>query len=93
MNELEWVAGEEEDYIYANIWYRDVIVKIGLSSQRVVREWDMSALRADNMRYLTDRMPDVLNGIAFDKSTGYFILTGKYWNRYYVVNLDGQPMQ
>ena len=40
INELEYVDG----YIYANIWYKDVLIKIDPESGRVVKRWDLSSL-------------------------------------------------
>ena len=42
LNELEFVDG----YIYANVWYKDVLLKINPYSGEIVRQWDLSSLTA-----------------------------------------------
>jgi glutamine cyclotransferase len=78
LNELERLGGS----IWANVWGEDRIALIAPSSGRV-RAWlDMSRLR--------DRIsPDgeVLNGIARDPVTGHVIVTGKKWDRMFVIRL------
>ena len=45
INELEWVDG----FIYANIWYKDVIIKIDPATGNVVKKWDIKSLmQAEN---------------------------------------------
>jgi len=72
LNELEYVDG----YIYANIYTTDFIVKINPKTGKVVERWDMPDLLKES-----DKMPetDVLNGIAYNKETKHFLITGKYW--------------
>lgn len=40
LNELEFVKG----YIYANVWYKDVLLKIDPESGEVVKSWDLASL-------------------------------------------------
>lgn len=40
LNELEFVKG----YIYANVWYKDVLLKIDPQSGEVVKSWDLASL-------------------------------------------------
>ena len=40
INELEYVDG----YIYANIWYRDVLIKINPNTGLIEKEWDIGTL-------------------------------------------------
>jgi glutamine cyclotransferase len=72
LNELEYVDG----YIYANIYTTDFIVKIDPKTGKVVERWEMPDLLSES-----DKMPetDVLNGIAYNKETKHFLITGKYW--------------
>jgi len=72
LNELEYVDG----YIYANIYTTNFIVKIDPQTGKVVERWDMPDLLTES-----DKMPetDVLNGIAYNKDTKHFLITGKYW--------------
>jgi glutamine cyclotransferase len=77
INELECVDGA----VYANVWQTNMIVRIDPSSGRVVAVIDASGLlTADEARGA-----DVLNGIAYDSSTGDFWITGKNWPTLFVV--------
>lgn len=78
INELEFVNG----FIYANLWYQDVIVKIQPETGVVVERIDLKSL-------YTNRSPtaDCLNGIAYNESSKTLILTGKLWPKYYHVSL------
>ena len=78
MNELEFIDG----FVYANIWYQDVIVKIDPASGLVVERIDLKSL------YMA-RAPlaDCLNGIAFNASSNTLILTGKLWPKYFQITL------
>lgn len=72
LNELEYVNG----LIYANIYCTDNIVAIDPNSGKVMKIIDMRNLL--DMSKLTQRV-DVLNGIAYQKSTGNWYVTGKLW--------------
>jgi glutamine cyclotransferase len=80
INELEFVNG----FVYANLWYQDVIVKIDPASGQVVERIDLKTL------YPMPRAPtaDCLNGIAYNSSSNTLILTGKLWPKYYFVQLN-----
>ena len=78
INELEYAHG----YVYANIWYQNIVVKINPSDGTVVNVYDLSQLY-----YPRDRYSDCLNGIAYNESDDVFVLTGKLWPKYYVVKL------
>jgi glutaminyl-peptide cyclotransferase len=71
LNELECV----DDVVYANVWRTDDIVVIDPTSGAVTGKIDASGLLTPDERVGTD----VLNGIAFDRSTGHFLITGKDW--------------
>ncbi len=81
INELEFVDG----FVFANLWYKDVIVKIDPLSGVVVERYDMSALYPRSKRPFT---ADCLNGIAYDKTSKTFLLTGKLWDKYFHLKLD-----
>jgi len=82
LNELEWIKG----VIWANVWLDDRIALIAPRTGRV-RAWlDMSSLR--------DRIGEggeALNGIARDPMTGHVLVTGKNWDRMFVIRLR-QPV-
>ena len=82
LNELEMIGG----LIWANVWKQDRIALIGPSDGRV-RAWlDMAELRRR-----VNPSAEVLNGIARDPVTGHVIVTGKNWDRMFVVRLE-QPL-
>jgi glutamine cyclotransferase len=81
LNELECVG----DFIFANVFMTDRIVKIEKATGRVVGEIDASSL---TLRTRRGRDPEaVLNGIAYIAETGTFLLTGKLWPTVYGVRL------
>lgn len=77
LNELECVG----DSIYANVWTTEKIVAIEARTGRVTAEIDASGLLTAEEETGTD----VMNGIAYDKRTGHFYLTGKYWPKVFEV--------
>ena len=72
LNELEYVDG----LIYANIYCTDNIVAIDPATGKVLKIIDMRNLL--DVSKLTQRV-DVLNGIAYQKTTGRWFVTGKLW--------------
>ena len=80
LNELECVG----DHIYANIWLTDMIVKIDKKTGRVVTEIDASKLLSDEEEAVLDPNA-VLNGIAYNKESQTFYLTGKLWPKLFEV--------
>ncbi len=77
LNELECVDG----FVYANVWMRDLIVKIDPATGRVVSE-----IAAPNLLSpLERRGVDVLNGIAYDATDKTFLITGKLWPKVFRV--------
>lgn len=81
VNELEFVNG----FIYANVWYKDILLKIDAATGLVVQKVDLSTLYPKNKRIPT---ADCLNGIAHDAASNTLILTGKLWPHYYRLNLN-----
>jgi glutamine cyclotransferase len=80
LNELEWVKGE----IYANIWQTDRIARIDPSSGKVVGWIDCTGLLLPSDR---TEQTDVLNGIAYDASSGRLFVTGKRWPKLFEIRL------
>jgi glutamine cyclotransferase len=78
LNELEYIDGK----LYANIWQTNIIVAIDPKTGAVLQKIDLTSLYPQNKRNLNS---DVLNGIAYDKSTGRIFLTGKYWDKLFQV--------
>jgi glutamine cyclotransferase len=82
INELEYVDGK----IYANVYGDNKIYKINPESGQVEAEYDASDLTCSSL-FMSD--PEaVLNGIAYNKETNTFFITGKYCPYIYEVVLD-----
>lgn len=81
LNELEWIDG----MLWANRYMYDSIVAIDPSTGAVAAEIDLSGIRSEE----DARIPgaDVLNGIAYDGSTGSVYVTGKKWNKIYRIEV------
>ena len=83
INELEYVDG----YILANIYMDHKIVKINYSKGLVVKEYDGSEIIKAEKKVNNLRHDEVLNGIAYDELGDAFILTGKDWSQFFLVDL------
>jgi glutamine cyclotransferase len=83
LNELECVGS----LVYANVWQTDSIVRIEPQSGRVLTSIDASGLLSASEA----ARADVLNGIAFDASTGHFFITGKLWPKLFEVRFAFDP--
>ena len=85
LNELEYVDG----FVYANIYYKDVIVKIDPSSGHIVGKIKLPGL---DKKYFPDKIiPDrtnVLNGIAYDSTSKKMYITGKRWPKLFEIKLN-----
>jgi glutamine cyclotransferase len=81
LNELEFVDGE----IFANIYTTEKIVRISPEDGRVTGWLDLSGLRRQLPR---PNRAEALNGIAYDKSTGRFLVTGKFWPTMFEIEIS-----
>lgn len=85
INELEYIDG----FVFANLYQKDIIVKIDPSSGFVVGKMDCTGIKekffADQI--IPDRT-DVLNGIAYDSATNKFLITGKRWPKMFELKLN-----
>jgi glutamine cyclotransferase len=81
LNELEYIDG----FIYANVWYQDVIVKINPQSGAIVGLLNLKDLWPE--RPTEDGA--VLNGIAYDPGQKRLFITGKFWSKLFVIRLTG----
>jgi glutaminyl-peptide cyclotransferase len=77
LNELECV----DKTVYANVWRTEKIVAIDRDSGQVSAEIDASGL----LTPAEDEGTDVMNGIAYDKRSGHFYVTGKWWPKVFEV--------
>jgi Glutamine cyclotransferase len=83
INELELVNG----FIYANVFETYNIVKIDTATGHVVAKADLSNILQKSTVNNFPHM-DVLNGIAYDKSSDKFYITGKYWPNVFEVTFQ-----
>ena len=83
INELEWVDG----MVYANIWQKNYIVKIDPKTGKVLAKADLSNILENTKSPLPEKM-DVLNGIAYNKNTKHFYITGKCWPSIFEVSFN-----
>lgn len=77
INELEYYDGR----IYANVWHEDLILEIIPASGRISAKIDMAGL----LNPKPDDREACLNGIAVDKKTNSFYVTGKLWPKLFEV--------
>ncbi len=80
LNELEFIKGE----IWANIFQKDLIVRISPATGKILGWIDLS--------FLYSLIPqhgniDVLNGIAYDESKNRIFVTGKLWPRIFEIKV------
>lgn len=80
LNELEVVDG----LIWANQWTTDEILVVDPRRGRVRARLDMSGLRS---MLPPGGRPEVLNGIAWERTTGEVLVTGKWWPRIFSVRV------
>jgi len=82
LNELEFANG----FIYANVWETPYIVKIDPATGKVVGRIDLSVLANEIKRIFPDTQE--LNGIAYDKNSKSFLITGKLWPKSYLIRIQ-----
>ncbi|HMK81163.1 MAG TPA: glutaminyl-peptide cyclotransferase [Xanthobacteraceae bacterium] len=84
LNELELVDGK----LYGNIFLSNTILRIDPASGCVDAVADMGllwrAMTDADKKQVTSSEQNVLNGIAYDKATGNFYVTGKRWRTIFV---------
>ena len=83
LNELEFINGE----IWANVWFRDYIVRIAPKTGEVTSIVDLTELFPAHRRPRKNRREAVLNGIAFDAEDQRIFVTGKYWSRLFEIKV------
>ncbi len=84
INEMELVDG----FIYANVFMKDVILKIDPESGKVVGKADFSGLKQKYFPELPPEKTDVFNGIAYDSVGKRFFVTGKNWPKLFEVKFN-----
>ncbi len=81
VNELEWVNGQ----IYANFYGQDAIGIFSPADGTVNGVVDLSELKSKVTQHPD---LDVLNGIAYNKKTGTFFVTGKNWDKMFEIRIN-----
>jgi glutaminyl-peptide cyclotransferase len=89
LNELEFVDGE----ILANVWFKNVILRIDPDDGRVIEELDLDWVPAmvPNVVAMSDihmRGEAVMNGIAFNPKNRHVYITGKLWDSIFELELS-----
>jgi glutaminyl-peptide cyclotransferase len=82
LNELEFIRGE----IWANVYQRELIVRIDPETGKVNSVIDLDGLQAKQR--VPDQAQDVLNGIAYDAQKDKIYITGKHWPNLYEIRVD-----
>ena len=92
-NELEVY---DNRIILSNVWTLDLILAIDIQTGRILKVYDMSELKNyvinNNLYPYVDVANDIdycLNGIAYNKHTNSFLLTGKRWSYMFEVEFLG----
>jgi glutaminyl-peptide cyclotransferase len=83
INELEYVDG----FIYANVYQTNDILKIDPATGAILGKMNFNSI---DLRDKTDadHKPDVLNGIAYNKESKTFFITGKRWPKMFEIKLN-----
>ena len=81
LNELEYARG----LIWANIYMTSTIVAISPNNGHVAFSLDLSAIAA---HHNDGNAGHVLNGIAYDPQLDAFWITGKCWNKRYLIQIN-----
>lgn len=85
LNELEYYQNSTgKEYVLANIWLTNNIAVIDLQTGEVEKMLDFSRL----YKLCKNTNKDVLNGIAYDKKSDVFYITGKNWDKVFCVQID-----
>lgn len=80
LNELEFYKGS----ILANIYYQNSVAEINLDTG-AVKLHDFKPIITSERK--TNKIAEVLNGIAYDPENDRLLVTGKYWKHMYKVEL------
>jgi glutamine cyclotransferase len=78
LNELEYIEGE----VWANVYTTDTIVRINPKTGAVTGKINMKGLLGPKYRTADT---DVLNGIAYDRTSKRIYVTGKNWAKLFEI--------
>lgn len=79
-NEMEWVKGK----IYANFFMTNMVGIIEPKTDTIEAVLDLSELRQKVTQHID---LDVLNGIAYNKKSDTFFITGKNWDKIFEIKI------
>jgi glutamine cyclotransferase len=79
INELEYFHG----YVLANVWFQDIILVINPSTGVVEKEYDLATLWPEAER--SRKGAGVLNGISISADPSRLYVTGKNWERMFLI--------
>lgn len=83
LNELEVIDGQ----LWANVWMSDLVARIDVDTGAVASWLDLTGiLNKDAVPH--GHETDVLNGIAYDATTGRIFVTGKMWPKMFSVRVS-----
>ncbi len=85
LNELEFAGG----LVWANVYMTPIIAAISPDNGKVVLRLDLSELTA---RHSDGTPGHVLNGIAYDSERDAFWITGKCWNKRYLITINQRQL-
>lgn len=77
LNELEFIGGK----VWANVYGADQIVRIDPNTGIIDAYVDLTQLKLRQ----NNRNADVLNGIAYDAERDLFLITGKNWDKLFLM--------
>jgi glutamine cyclotransferase len=80
LNELEWIDGR----IWANLYGYNRIVIINATDGQIESYIDLDELEQTQ---INNPRRDVLNGIAYDASSGRIFVTGKNWDKIFEIKI------
>lgn len=80
INEMEWIDGK----LWVNVYTTDKIVVIDPATGQVEGVLDLSGLLSETDM---DSTTDVLNGIAYDPTSGRIFVTGKNWPKLFEIEV------
>jgi len=83
INELEYVDGS----IWANVWTTNQIVRIDAETGQILGSVDLEGILSIMHQNQNQRI-DVLNGIAYNKRTSTFFITGKLWPKIFEIEIE-----
>ena len=77
-----------DGFIYANQWQTNFILKIDPSNGQVVGVLDFTSVNDEILKFNVN--PDVLNGIAYEKKSKTFLVTGKLWPVLFALRVENK---